>query len=101
MNCESIWNQLIHVINLFALKCFDLVDYKNIPIIYQVHKNQLPDCIQRLFDTKESQYELRGLGRFEKPRAWTNIKSRCMSVKEANLWNGCDEEVKCVVQFAY
>lgn len=37
------------------------------------------------------------------PSARTNIKSRCVSAKGVNLWNGCDEEFKkcsslCVIK---
>ncbi len=73
---------------------FDLVDYKTVQTMYKAHKNLLPDCIQRLLESRESPYELRGLGLFKKLRARTNIESRCVSVKGVSLWNGCDEELK-------
>lgn len=45
---------------LYELCFFDLVDYKTVQIIYKVDSNLLPDCIKRLFETRESQYELTG-----------------------------------------
>lgn len=73
---------------------FDLIDYKTVQIIYKARNNLLPDCIQRLFETRESQYKLSGLGMFKKPRARISMKSRCVSVKGVNLWNGLDGELK-------
>lgn len=47
------------------------MDNKTAQILYKVHNKMLPDCIQRLLETKESQCELGGLGTFKKkkPRA--------------------------------
>jgi len=49
--------------------------------MYKVCKNLLPNCVQRLFEIRESQYKLRGMKRFKKVRARTNTKNRCISVK--------------------
>ncbi len=62
--------------------------------MYKVYNNLLPNCIQRLFKIRESQYNLRGLYMFKKVRARTNAKSRCLSVKGVHLWNKGDKELK-------
>ncbi len=81
-------------INLHVLKFVDLVDLYTLQLMYKVYNNLLPNCIQRLFKIRESQYNLRGLYMFKKVRARTNAKSRCLSVKGVNLWNKCDKELK-------
>ncbi|HAX73374.1 MAG TPA: hypothetical protein DCY20_07610 [Firmicutes bacterium] len=79
---------------LHALKFVDLVDFYTAQVMYKVYNNVLPNCIQRLFTIRGSQYKLRGLCMFNKIRAKTNIKSRSISVKGVNLWNNCDREFK-------
>lgn len=61
-------------INLRALKFVDLVDLYTAQIMYKVYKNLVPNCVQRLFVIRESQYKLRGMYMFKKVRARTNIK---------------------------
>ncbi len=50
-------------INLHAFTFFDLVDLYS---LYKIYNNLLPNCIQRLFIIRESQYNLRGLYMFKK-----------------------------------
>ncbi len=81
-------------INLHALKKNDLVDLYSLQLMYKIYNNLLPNCIQRLFKIRESQYNLRGLYMFINVRARTNAKSRCLSVKGVHLWNKGDKELK-------
>ena len=81
-------------INLHALKFYDLVNLKTAQIIYKEQNSLLPNCIQRLFEIIESQYELSGIGMSKKTRVMTNIKNRCISVKGVNFLNSCDKELK-------
>ncbi len=80
-------------INLHALKSLDLVDLYSLQLMYIIYNNLLPNCIQRLFKLRESQYNLRGLYMFKKVRARTNAKV-CLSVKGVHLWNKGDKEFK-------
>lgn len=75
---------------LHALKCVDLVDFFTAQRMYKVCNNLLSNCIQRLFEMRESQYKLRGIYVFKKIRARTNVKNKCISVKGVNPWNNCD-----------
>lgn len=63
-------------------------------IMYKAHNNLLCRSTQRLFETRESRYDLRGTGFFKKTKTRTNIKQRCVSVRGVNLWNSCDDELK-------
>lgn len=62
--------------------------------MYKVYNNLLPNCIQRLFEIRESQYGIRGMHMFKKIRVRTNTKNRCISVKGVNLWNNLHTELK-------
>ncbi len=85
----------IHLfINLHAFKFLDLVDIYSLQLMYKVYNNLLPNCIQRLFIIRESQYNLRRLSMFKKVRARTNAKSRCLSVKGVHRCNKGDKELK-------
>ena len=53
----------------------------------------VPDCIQKLFQIRQSKYELRGMCMFTKIKIRTNVKQRCISVKGENMWNALDEEI--------
>ncbi len=86
-------------INLHALTFLDLAGLYSLQLMYKMYNNLLPNCIQRLFKIRESQYNLRGLYMFKKVRARTNAKSRCLSVKGVDLWNKGDKELK-VFHFA-
>ncbi len=68
-------------INLHALNFLDLVDLYSLQLMYKMYNNLLPNCIQRLFKLRESQYNLRGLYMFKKVRARTNAKSRSYLLK--------------------
>ncbi len=81
-------------INLHALIFLDLAGLDSLQLMYKMYNNLLPNCIQRLFKIRESQYNLRGLYMFKKVRARTNAKSRCLSVKGVHLWNKGDKELK-------
>lgn len=85
-------NQLFS--NLNALKFFDLVNFYTVQTMYKVYSNLLPNCIQRLFEIRESQYGIRGMHMFKKIRVRTNTKNRCISVKGVNLWNNLHTELK-------
>lgn len=62
--------------------------------MFKINNKTPPDCIQRLFQSRVSKYELRGKYMFMKTKARTNVKQRCISVKGANLWNSLDKEMK-------
>ena len=81
-------------INSNALKFRDLVEFKTMQIMYKVKNRIVPDCIQKLFQIRQSKYELRGMCMFNKINIRTNVKQRCMSVQGVNMWNVLDEEIK-------
>lgn len=53
-------------INFNTLKFYDLVEFKMAQIMYKAHNNLHCCSTQRLFETRESQYDLRGTGFFQK-----------------------------------
>lgn len=59
-------------INAYALNLFDLMNFKIMQLMYKVKNNLLPHCIQRLLKARESQYQLRKIIMFKKPRVRTN-----------------------------
>ncbi len=66
---------------LHTLKFVDLVD---------------PKTIQKLSETRESNYKLRGVCMLKKTGERTNIKSRCITVKGVSIWISCDDKFKNV-----
>ena len=85
-------NQLF--IKLKALKFKDLVDLKTAQLMYRANNNLLPENIQKIFQKRESQYDLRGIYIFDQPIVRTNAKYHCISVKGVTLWNKCKDELK-------
>ena len=88
-------NQLF--IQLKTLKFKDLVDLKTAHIMFKAGKKILPHNIQKLFQARESHYNLRGVCMFEQPLVRINAKYHCISVKGVLLWNKCREELKLSV----
>ena len=62
--------------------------------MYKAEKKVLPTNIQRLFQERDSHYDLRGISMFEQPAARINAKYHCISVKGVILWNKCKDEWK-------
>ena len=81
-------------INLYTLKFWDIVNLQTLLILYKAHNNLLPASIQRLFETKETKYELRNAAMFEPNRARTNTRKHCVTVKGVRLWQGCEKDAK-------
>ncbi len=81
-------------IDLNTLKFYDLVEFKMAQMMYKVYNNLLCYSTQRLFEIRESRYNLRGTGLFKKTKTRTNIKQRSVSVRGVNLWNSCENELK-------
>ena len=81
-------------IELHALKFWDLVNLQTLLILYKAQNKLLPNCLQKLFETKETKYELRNAGMFDTTLARTNIKQHCVSVKGVSLWKCCDKELR-------
>uniref|UniRef100_A0A3Q2ZQH6 Reverse transcriptase domain-containing protein n=1 Tax=Kryptolebias marmoratus TaxID=37003 RepID=A0A3Q2ZQH6_KRYMA len=79
---------------LGLLKFYELVDYYVLQIMYKAHKNILPMNIQLNFVKRISNYNLKGLEIFIKPKIRTNLKDKCTSVRGVRLWNGLDYDYK-------
>lgn len=77
-----------------TLKFHDLVDFNTAVMMYKAHNLKLPHSVQDLFKLKENRYSFRDSGNFYKPKARTNLKSRCISVRGVGLWNNLDEQLK-------
>lgn len=56
-------------------------------------KNKLPRNVERWFRARESDYNLRKRENLQS-RAHTTLKSMCISVRGASLWNGLPEQIK-------
>lgn len=80
--------------NLRTLKLVDRINLHTLIIMHKANNNQLPHCIQKLFEPRESQYNLRGICMFNKTKTRTHIKSRCTSMKGVSLWNNLDNDLK-------
>ena len=81
-------------IKLQALKFCELVDLRIASLMYKAYHKMLPDCIQRLFQIRVCEYDLRGSCMFTKTKSRTNVKLRCVSVYGVSLWDGLDREMK-------
>lgn len=75
-------------LKLQTLKFMDLLDFKTTQIIYiQLKINYYLKCPEMVQREQESGYNLRRRGNLQS-RACTTLKSMCISVKGASLWNG-------------
>ena len=81
-------------IDLQTLKFWELVKLQTLLILYKAHNNLLPYCLQKLFQVKETKYELRNADTFASAFARTNTKQHCVTVKGVNLWKCCDKELR-------
>ncbi len=85
-------NQLF--INANELKFKDLVDFKTAQLMFKINNNLLPDCIQKMFNLRQSHYSLRGMCIYSKSKIRTNTKLRCTTVTAVNLWNTLENNLK-------
>ena len=69
-----------------------MVDFKTVQIMYRVKHQLLPNNIQKLFQMRESQHDLKVICMFKHP-VRTNAK-HYITVKRVNLWNNVGEEMK-------
>lgn len=74
-------------IDLNTLKSYDFVEFKMAQVTYEVHNNLLCYSVQKLFETTESQRDLRGTGLFKRTKIRTTTKQRWVSVRGVNLWS--------------
>ncbi len=79
-------------INSQALKFSELVDFKISLLMCKAYNNLLPDCIQKLFQKRQYEYELRGSCMSTKTKSRINVKQE--SVYGVNLWNALETEMK-------
>lgn len=81
-------------IKLNILKLHNLVELNIVALMYKVHNNMLPKCLQERFKPRETQYSLRGTDIYQTNRARTNTKLSCISITGVNLWNNLDKRMK-------
>ena len=76
------------------LKLEDLIKLNTLIIAFKAKHKQLPDAIQKLFEFRETKYNLRGINKYRKHFARTETKAHCISVKSVNQWNDLEDELK-------
>ena len=81
-------------IQLHTLKLQDLVELNTAIIMYKAKNDLLPTCIQQLFHSRQSLYNLRGVAIFKGTNVRINSKERCVSVRGVKLWNSLDDHLK-------
>uniref|UniRef100_A0A3P9N665 Reverse transcriptase domain-containing protein n=1 Tax=Poecilia reticulata TaxID=8081 RepID=A0A3P9N665_POERE len=79
---------------LKLLKFYELVDYNILQVMYKAHKSLLPLNMQLYFVKRVSNYNLKGIEMFVKPKIRTNLKDRCTSVQGIRLWNNLESDYK-------
>ncbi len=81
-------------INANELKFKEVVDFKTAQLMFKINNNLLLDCIQKMFNLRQSHYNLRGMCIYSKSKIRTNIKLRCTTVTAVNLWNTLENNLK-------
>ena len=77
-----------------TLKLEDIVKFNTATFMYKINNNLLPPSIQELFQTRESQYNLRGTCVLKQKLVRTNTKARCLSIKGVDVWNSLENDLK-------
>ena len=87
-----------------TLKLEDIVKFNTATFMYKINNNLLPPSIQELFQTRETQYNLRGTCVLKQKLVRTNTKARCLSIKgvDALLFKQCKKkEMDCFLHFVF
>ncbi len=84
-------NRLDHTNPLFkqlAIFLFvDLVKFKPPIIMFKANHNDLPDSLQEMFNLYVQIFDTRQKYTFSVHRAYTNVKSMCISIYGVKVWN--------------